>query len=61
MMQGADAILVVDLGSRQHRVEPLPAEAGRRYLGGRGLGAYLLARYLPPRDRSPEPRQPRHL
>lgn len=42
-----DTTLVVDLSTRRPRVEPLPADAGRRYLGGRGLGAYLLARFLP--------------
>lgn len=35
-------ILVVDLSSRSHRVEDVPEQAYRDYLGGKGLGTWLL-------------------
>jgi aldehyde:ferredoxin oxidoreductase len=35
-------ILKVDLSNRSHQVETLPGGILRKYLGGRGLGAYLL-------------------
>lgn len=40
-------ILIVDLSNRTHWVEDLGEEVLRLYLGGRGLGARLLARFLP--------------
>ncbi|MBM3147038.1 MAG: aldehyde ferredoxin oxidoreductase, partial [Actinobacteria bacterium] len=36
--------LHVDLSLGRVRSEVLPDDAGRRFLGGRGLGAYLLLR-----------------
>lgn len=41
----ASAALTVDLTLRTFAVEPIPKEVLRRYLGGRGLGAYLLYRH----------------
>ncbi|MGB9880358.1 MAG: aldehyde ferredoxin oxidoreductase N-terminal domain-containing protein, partial [Anaerolineae bacterium] len=35
-------LLYVDVTHRCHHVEELPEEVLRRYLGGRGLGSYLL-------------------
>ena len=35
-------VLTVDLGSRSHRIEEVPEDVMTRYIGGRGLGAYLL-------------------
>jgi len=40
--------LLVDLTERRVRVEGLEEEVVRRYLGGKGLGAYLLFRYVEP-------------
>jgi len=40
-------ILKVDLSRRSHRVETLPREIIQQYIGGRGLGAYLLYRSVP--------------
>ena len=40
-------ILHVDLGSGAQRIEPLDETTVRRFLGGNGLGAWLLARHLP--------------
>ena len=37
-------ILRVDLGNRAVRVEPLKGDLARQFLGGRGLGTYLLYR-----------------
>ena len=34
--------LVVDLGTKKWRIEPLPEEIARQYLGGRGIGTKLL-------------------
>jgi len=39
-------LLVVDLSARTYRVESLDEKFLQLYLGGRGLGARLLARYL---------------
>ena len=41
--------LVVDLTDRSHRWEPIPEQALRAFIGGIGLGTYLLYRYCPPR------------
>ena len=35
-------IAYIDLGTREIRVEPIPMEWRRKYLGGRGLDAFLL-------------------
>ncbi len=39
--------MVVDLTTRAVRWDPLPGEVLQRYLGGTGLGAYLLYRHCP--------------
>jgi aldehyde:ferredoxin oxidoreductase len=41
--------LVVDLTDRSHRWEPIPEQALRAFIGGIGLGTYLLYWYCPPR------------
>jgi len=41
-------LLRVDLTRRTSAVEPIPDEVAARYLGGKGLGAYLLVTYAPP-------------
>ena len=41
-------VLRVDVGKGLNSVEPLPAEALRLLLGGKGLGAYYLYRELKP-------------
>lgn len=41
-------ILVVDLISHQYKIEELPEEIYRRYLGGYGLGAYYIYKHIPP-------------
>ena len=40
-------ILRIDLRTGSTRAEPLPTELARDYLGGRGLGAYLLYQEVP--------------
>lgn len=40
--------LRVDLAAREARLVPLPEEVLRRYIGGVGLGAWLLLREAPP-------------
>src|SRR5258706_619137 len=40
-------VLVVDLTTRTSRVEELPEEVYRQYLGGYGLGAYLMWKHFP--------------
>jgi aldehyde:ferredoxin oxidoreductase len=47
-MKKADRILIVNLTDQSYHEASLPEEVSYRYLGGRGLGAYLLAEYLPP-------------
>lgn len=47
-MKGADRILIVNLSDQSYAEAPLLKEVSYRYLGGRGLGAYLLAKHLPP-------------
>lgn len=47
-MKNANRILIVNLTDQSYHKVPLPEEVSYRYLGGRGLGAYLLAKYLPP-------------
>ena len=41
-------VLVVDLTNRSHRWDPVPEAALRSFIGGIGLGTYLLHRYCPP-------------
>ena len=40
-------VLVVDLTRRSHRWDPVPEEVLRHFIGGVGLGSYLLYRYCP--------------
>jgi aldehyde:ferredoxin oxidoreductase len=40
-------ILVVDLSNHTYKIEELPEEVYRRYLGGYGLGAYYLYKHIP--------------
>ncbi len=40
--------LVVNLTDRSYRWEPIPAQALRAFIGGIGLGTYLLYQYCPP-------------
>src|SRR5262249_48782765 len=42
-------VLVVDLTTRTSRVEQLDESVYRLYLGGYGLGAYLMWKHFPPR------------
>ncbi|MFC1869745.1 aldehyde ferredoxin oxidoreductase family protein [Chloroflexota bacterium] len=41
-------LLSIDLGNRSHNIEGIPGKIIRQYLGGRGLGAYLLYRLVSP-------------
>jgi len=43
-------LAIVDLGGRSNEVEDLDEAELRAYLGGSGLGALLLARFVPPRS-----------
>jgi hypothetical protein len=40
-------ILIADLSTRTSRVEPLEEEVYKRFLGGYGLGAYLMWKHFP--------------
>ncbi|MCJ7533226.1 MAG: hypothetical protein MUO64_19675, partial [Anaerolineales bacterium] len=40
-------LLRVNLTQRKTTVEAIPDEVTARYLGGKGLGAYLLMKYAP--------------
>ncbi|UCD21871.1 MAG: aldehyde ferredoxin oxidoreductase family protein [Chloroflexota bacterium] len=42
-------ILRIDLSNRSYRIEEVPDKIIRQYIGGRGLGAYLLYNSVPPR------------
>jgi aldehyde:ferredoxin oxidoreductase len=42
-------VLKIDLSNRSHETEEIPGEAIRKYIGGRGLGAYLLYKAVPPK------------
>jgi aldehyde:ferredoxin oxidoreductase len=42
-------VLRIDLSSRTFEIESIPAEIIRKYIGGRGLGAYLLYQSVPPK------------
>lgn len=39
--------LIIDLSHLRHTVETIPDKVFERYLGGKGLASYLLARHLP--------------
>lgn len=39
--------LVVDLSTGEHRVESIPGDVFRQYLGGYGLGAWLMWKHFP--------------
>jgi aldehyde:ferredoxin oxidoreductase len=41
--------LIVDLSSRNHMIKALDKSVYRDYLGGKGLGSYLLYKYNPPK------------
>jgi aldehyde:ferredoxin oxidoreductase len=41
-------ILVIDLSSRGYEFEEISEHTYRKYIGGRGLGAYLSYRHIPP-------------
>jgi aldehyde:ferredoxin oxidoreductase len=45
----AAKILRIDLSNRSYRVEEIPDKVIDQYLGGRGLGAYILYNSVPPR------------
>ena len=40
-------IAYIDLSTEKIEIEPIPIEWRRRYLGGRGLDAYLLYKHAP--------------
>ena len=40
-------LLIIDLSKESFEVEEIPENIMKEYLGGRGLGAYLLYKYLP--------------
>ncbi len=40
-------MLTIDLSNRSSSVEEIPDAIIRKYIGGRGLGAYLLYRLVP--------------
>ncbi len=42
-------MLRVDLSDKSCKVEQIPKDIIRKYLGGRGLGSYLLCRSVPPK------------
>ena len=42
-------LLQVDLNDKTYKVADIPDKVIRQYLGGRGLGAYLLYQLLPAR------------
>ncbi len=42
-------VMVVDLTSRIVRTDPIPQDILRQFIGGIGLGTYLLYNYCPPR------------
>ena len=41
------AMLKIDLSNRSYKVEEIPKEVIRKYIGGRGLGSYLLYKSVP--------------
>jgi len=40
-------ILKIDLSKKSYEIEEIPREIIRKYLGGRGLGSYLLYKFVP--------------
>ena len=42
-------ILVVDLGTGSHTIETIDESVYRQFLGGYGLGAYLMWKHFPAR------------
>src|SRR3954449_12462817 len=50
--------LVVDLADASAERLPLPEDVLRAYIGGAGLGAWLMHRLAPPRDGHPAPPVP---
>src|SRR4030043_302960 len=46
MIQAA-RMLRIDLSSRSFEIEDIPGKIIRQYIGGRGLGSYLLYRWVP--------------
>jgi aldehyde:ferredoxin oxidoreductase len=38
---------MIDLSRRSYKAEKIPREVIRKYLGGRGLGSYLLYKRVP--------------
>ncbi len=50
--------LVVDLTTQEVRWDPLEPDVLRRFIGGIGLGSYLLYRHCPPRIDAFEPENP---
>ncbi|MFO0549068.1 MAG: aldehyde ferredoxin oxidoreductase family protein [Polyangiaceae bacterium] len=48
-------VLFVDLGTGEHRVEHLDESIYQRFLGGYGLGAYLMWKHFPPRASATAP------
>lgn len=42
-------MLKIDLSNRSYEVQEIPEKIVRHYVGGRGLGAYLLYRLVPPK------------
>jgi aldehyde:ferredoxin oxidoreductase len=42
-----ERILIIDLDGQESSIESLPDDIYRRYLGGKGLGTYLLSHYNP--------------
>src|SRR5215831_11938978 len=42
-------VLFVDLGARTHRVEEIEESVYKNFLGGYGLGAWLMWKHFPPR------------
>ena len=40
-------LLDIDLSKKSYQVSPIPADVLRKYIGGRGLGSYLLCKSVP--------------
>ncbi|MEJ2100584.1 MAG: aldehyde ferredoxin oxidoreductase family protein [Desulfobacterales bacterium] len=54
----AGKIAWIDLSNNAIRIEALDEQVARKYLGGKGLGAYLLYKYLPAKT---DPLDPKNL
>ncbi len=48
------SILKIDLSNRTYKIDEIPEKIIRNYIGGRGLGAYLLNRLVPAKVLSEE-------